>query len=176
MFFYYYPKGILQKRPINVYEVPAKFNIDEDTYLKLADDLYASIKKLRQECIKNNEKAWSNLTISIEDLKYKVEYGYECLTKDEFDSSERKAIWTYKYLSAPYESFNRKERKAIDTYMRMQIETNTFELPLYKKEVGKKLDTIKQIEKNLDFVTDKKIEEMEFMERHVPKSQILNPK
>ena len=29
MFFFYYPKGIIKKRPINVYEIPARFNIEE---------------------------------------------------------------------------------------------------------------------------------------------------
>ena len=49
MFFYYYPKGILKKNPINVYEVPSKFNIDESAYMKLVDKLYDTIKILRQE-------------------------------------------------------------------------------------------------------------------------------
>ena len=29
MFFYYIPKGIFKKKPVNVYEIPSKFNIDE---------------------------------------------------------------------------------------------------------------------------------------------------
>ncbi len=56
MFFFYYPKGVLKKRPINVYEVPMKFNIDENQYFRLADELYASIKKLRLECIENRRE------------------------------------------------------------------------------------------------------------------------
>ena len=56
MFFYYYPKGVLKKRPVNVYEVPNKFNIDETQYFKLADDLYASIKELRKKCVENRRK------------------------------------------------------------------------------------------------------------------------
>ena len=50
------------------------------------------------------------------------------------------------------------------------------ELPLYSREVKKGLDTYKTIEKNLEFVTEERIEEMEFSSTHVPKSQILNPK
>lgn len=34
MFFYYYPKGLLKKNPINVYEIPSKFNIDEKAYIR----------------------------------------------------------------------------------------------------------------------------------------------
>ena len=157
MFFFYYPKGILRKRPINVYEVPAKFNIDEAHYLKLADEL------LKLECINAKEKPWSNVTISIENLKYKAEYGYEELNTSEFDSDARHVIWMYTYLKAPYESFNKKEREIIDVYISKEHEKKeVFELPLYKKEISKKVETIKDIEKNLTFVTDKKIEERKY--------------
>ena len=29
LFFYYIPKGIIKRKPINVYEIPSKFNLDE---------------------------------------------------------------------------------------------------------------------------------------------------
>ena len=35
LFFYYLPKGIIKRRLINVYEVPKRFNINEDQYLKI---------------------------------------------------------------------------------------------------------------------------------------------
>lgn len=66
MFFYYFPKGILRKEPVNVYEIPNKFNIEEDEYLKLTDDLYKKIKKLKEEFVKVNKKSWTNITISIQ--------------------------------------------------------------------------------------------------------------
>lgn len=139
MFFFYYPKGVLKKKPINVYEVPIKFNIDEKQYFRLADELYASIKKLRKECIANNEKPWTNITISIEKLKYKVEYSYDNINASEFDSNARHLIWGYKYLGTPYESFNKKEREIIDRYEKSEKEPiSTFELPLYKKEISKR--------------------------------------
>ena len=39
LYFYYIPKGILRKKPVNVYEIPSKFNIDEEEYLKLVKTL-----------------------------------------------------------------------------------------------------------------------------------------
>lgn len=174
MFFYYYPKGLLRKKPVNVYEVPSKFNIDENQYFKMSDELYASIKKLREECIKNKEKPWTNITISIENLKYKAEYGYEDLTASEFDGNARRIIWSYEYLQMPYDSFNRKEKKIIDDYIKADKEEKTiFELPIYKKEMAKNLEHELQADKNLTFVTEKKIEEMEYIRNHVPRSQIL---
>ena len=35
LFFYYIPKGIFKKNPVNVYEIPQKFNLDEKEYQKL---------------------------------------------------------------------------------------------------------------------------------------------
>ena len=39
LFFYYIPKGIFKKNPVNVYEIPQKFNLDEKEYLKLVNIL-----------------------------------------------------------------------------------------------------------------------------------------
>lgn len=177
MFFFYYPKGVLKKRPVNVYEVPAKFNIDERQYFALANELYASIKKLRKECIAYKEKPWSNMTISIEKQKYKVEYYYEDLATSTYSPKDRHLIWGYKYLHTPYESFNKKEREIIDEYEKSEKQpTKTYELPLYTREVSKEIDIMRQSEKNLKFVTEEKIEEMEFIRTYEPKSQILNSK
>ena len=173
MFFYYYPKGVLKKRPVNVYEVPIKFNIDEKQYFRLADDLYEAIKRLRVECINNKEKPWTSITISMEKTRYKAEYEYEELSYDEVAINERHVIWSFKYLNMPYESFNRKERETINKYLNEKREINTFEAPLYTKEIGKKLEEISSIEKKMSFVTEKKIEEMEYVKTHIPKSQIL---
>ena len=37
LYFYYTPKGILKKKPVNVYEIPNKFNLDEEDYIKIED-------------------------------------------------------------------------------------------------------------------------------------------
>jgi len=44
MFFYYLPKGLLKKRPVNVYEVPQRFNISEEQYLKIK--IFQKVSKL----------------------------------------------------------------------------------------------------------------------------------
>lgn len=49
LFFYYFPKGILKKNPVNIYEIPKKFNLEEEGYIKLAENLYNLIRQLRQE-------------------------------------------------------------------------------------------------------------------------------
>ena len=56
MYFYFMPKGILKRKFINVYEVPYKYDIEEDEYMKVLESLYDEIKLLREECIKQRSK------------------------------------------------------------------------------------------------------------------------
>ena len=70
LFFYYIPKSILKKNPVNVYEIPSKFNIEESDYNRLVEILYNTIKELRQEFIKTGQDLWSNLTMIIKDTKF----------------------------------------------------------------------------------------------------------
>ena len=103
MFFYYIPKGIFKKKPVNVYEIPSKFNIDESEYLKLVDNLYAKIKELRQEFKKLElGETWSNVTIIIHNARFMVEYDYEDL-KDKMDFHFNTAISEIKTCSEGYE-------------------------------------------------------------------------
>ena len=118
LFFYYIPKGILKKKPVNVYEIPQKFNLDENEYMELVRILYKKIVDLRNE-FKNIEivPTWTNLTIAIEGVKFKVEYDYEDLTKSKFTSYERHIIWRYKYLGIGEEQLNKKDKEILERYL-----------------------------------------------------------
>lgn len=114
LYFYYLPKSILKRKPVNVYEVPAKFNLDEGQYTKLVDSLYENIKDLRQDFIDTDQELWTNVTMSIEKCTFKVEYGYEELKQDEYSNYVRHIIWRYKYLGLGGEI--KEERKILDKY------------------------------------------------------------
>ncbi len=117
MFFYYYPTGLLKKNPINVYEIPNKFNIDEKEYMKLVDKLYNIINELREAFRENKEeKMWTNLTITIQNLKFNVEYSYEDLIGSKYTSYDRHIIWKCKYLDLPIERLSKKDRKMVEEY------------------------------------------------------------
>lgn len=118
MFFYYYPKSVIKKNPVNVYEVPAKFNINENSYMKLAKQLYELIKELRHECIKVDKTSWSNISISIENVEFLVEYNYDNLLNGEYTNDDRRNIWKYKHLNYPIEKFSKNEREIIERYLR----------------------------------------------------------
>lgn len=117
LYFYYIPKGILKKKPVNVYEIPSKFNLDEGQYLKLVENLYNTIKELREEFKKSERKEiWTNLTISIQGLKFKVDYNYEDLTISNFTSYERHVIWRYEYLNIGPEQVSKKDKEILKKY------------------------------------------------------------
>ena len=138
MFLYYFPKGILKKNPINIYEVPAKFNIEEQAYMELAENLYDTIKKLREEFRKNGLKMWSNITISIENSKFTIEFHYENLFNNKYDSYDRHLIWKYLYLNEPIEKLSKKEKKMIQEYLLDQKfkddDTYKYQENIYDKE------------------------------------------
>lgn len=153
MYFYYFPKGILKKDPVNVYEVPSKFNIDEQKYYKLADEMYGIIKKLRAEYINMNERAWTNVTISIENFKFKVEYRFEDLKKSQYNSYDRHIIFRYMYLNTSLNTYNKKERAMVESYMRglhfRKEEKETYTEPIYKIEQNNNIDYQKEDEEIL---------------------------
>ena len=137
LFFYYIPKGILKKNPINGYEIPSRFNIDEQDYLKLVDSLYDKIKELRQEFINSEQRLWSNVTISIQDVHFKMEYNYDDLQNSDYDSYERHIIWRYKYLGIGFEHVNKEEREILKKYLEIpeQTENEVYETGIYIKNV-----------------------------------------
>jgi hypothetical protein len=147
MFFYYFPKGIIKKNPINVYEVPKKFNIDEQAYLKLAEKLYEDIKNLRKKLIELGEKPWTNVTISIENFKFNAIYSYENLKDSKYTSYDRHLIWRYQYLNIPLSSYSKKERKMIEEYLaenKNSKNENTYQEGIYKKPVKNIIEYNKQ--------------------------------
>lgn len=115
MYFYFMPKGILKRKFVNVYEVPSKYDIEEEGYLKLVELLYESIKELREEFAKSNQTVWSNLTISIKNSRFKIEFNYDKLTGTQDSYFNHHIYWRNKYLNI--EPHNKKERQAIQEYL-----------------------------------------------------------
>lgn len=143
LYFYYIPKGILKKKPVNVYEIPNKFNLDENDYLKLVSILYAKIKQLREEFRKSETgELWSNITISIQNSKFKVEYNYDDLEHSDFNSYERHIIWRYEYLGIGEEQINKKDKEILKRYL-LGAKTigrkETYETGIYIRDIENKI-------------------------------------
>ena len=146
MYFYYFPKGILKKNPVNVYEIPSKFNMDEEKYLKLVKNLYASIKKLRKIYKEQKQPLWTNVTISIENYKFNIEYNYEELDNTEKSNYERHIIWRYERLGMDINSFSKDERKIIEGYKGgLNVKVKKYSEPLYQKPLNSSFGYEKQV-------------------------------
>ena len=158
LFFYYLPKGILKKRPINVYEVPQRFNINEEQYLKIVEELYKCIKSLNQDFIDMEQELWTNLTISIANFKFKVEYRYDDLPLNEEEINKRNIIWKYNYLKIGGES--REERKILDEYFLKAepIKKEIYETGLYIKSENNSIKFDKEESNSKEFAMYEKDE------------------
>ena len=173
LFFYYVPKGIFKKNAVNVYEIPQKFNLDEKEYTKLVNILYNKIIDLREEFKKvETGKTWTNLTMTIDGVMFRIDYDYEDLTKSKFDSYERHIIWRYKYLNIKNEQLSRKEKEIIKRYL---LSTNTNKK--IRKEKYEQGIYIREIKNIVDFDTenysdDQNIEYIATKERKA-KNQII---
>ena len=118
LFFYYIPKSILKKKAVNVYEIPSKFNLDENQYLRLVRILYAKIKALREEFRKSEgNETWTNITMAIQNLKFKVIYDYTNLNNSDFSSYERHVIWRYEILRIGEEQVSKEDKEILKRYL-----------------------------------------------------------
>ena len=144
LFLYYIPKGIFKKKPVNLYEIPQKFNLDEKEYLKLVNILYKKIVALREEFKKLEIlSTWTNITIKIEGIKFKVEYDYEDLNKSKFSSYERHIIWRYNNLGIKEQQLNKKERDVLEEYLlgdKVVRRRERYEAGIYIKNVRNIVD------------------------------------
>ncbi len=172
LFFYYFPKGILRKNPINGYEIPSKFNIEEESYIKLAQKLYDLIKDLRLEFKNEERELWSNVTIKIEKCSFIVEYHYDSYSIEEENSH---LIWSYKNLKIPLESYNKKERQIILQYIDKEkkhpSKVQVYSEPMYKTYVK---NIIQYNCEKAKYVTQSTKEEIHKKNRKIKKSYSNN--
>ena len=144
LFFYYVPKGILRKKPVNVYEIPTKFNIDETEYLNLVETLYSKIKGLRQEFKKLElGETWSNVTMMIQNLRFLVEYNYENLAQSPLTSYERHVIWRCKYLGITLDQLTKEEKDILKKYAtgpKVLTRTERYDAGIYINDIENTVD------------------------------------
>ena len=169
MFFYYIPKSIIKKKPINVYEVPQRFNINEEQYLEIVKELYSWIKKLRQDFIDTEQELWNSLTISIANFKFRVEFDYDELPSNEKQNNDKNIIWRYKYLKIGGEK--KEERKVLEEYFSHKdiSKKELYETGLYLKTENNNIMFDKEERKAIEkFIKDDKIDH-----KNIKKNQIL---
>lgn len=117
MYFYYLPKGILKRKPVNVYQIPTMFNIEEESYNEIIQELYLDIKSLRELHREIKKELWTNITISIQNFQFKIEYAFEDVGKNfEFTPYERHIIWRYKNIDSDINHLTNEEKDIVKRY------------------------------------------------------------
>jgi len=166
MYFYYIPKGLLKKKPVNVYEVPKKFNINEADYIKLVDGLYKIIKELRQDFIDTEQDLWTNLTISITHSQFKIEYFYDEVSQEEQVCYNRHVIWRYKYLHIGGEV--KQERKILEEYFQNEKKDEKkeeYQTGIYLKTANNLVGFDREIEEEKTKLEEQRQKAIELEER-----------
>ena len=176
LYFYYLPKGILKKKPVNVYEIPQKFNINEEEYLTIVQELYNCIKDLNQDFIDMGQNVWNSVTISIADYRFKVEYDYSENPKGEKENEERRVIWRYKHLGIGGDK--KEEKKILDNYFanknKGRSKKETYETGLYLKTSNNGVSFDKEEVARSEPQYEKEIDTKDEPENKGRKNQILN--
>ncbi|WP_208590071.1 immunity protein YezG family protein [Gracilibacillus suaedae] len=95
IFFYYYPQtGI---KPVYSLDIIDFFNIEEEEYDQLEDELYECFTMLWEEFKEQGQEQWTNLTFILDNTgKMKIDYGYEDIS--EISPVEKQDRWEAKYL------------------------------------------------------------------------------
>ncbi len=147
MYFYYLPKGILKRNAVNVYQIPALFNIEEESYNNVIQSLFMSIKDLRNFQKKYKPNIWSNVTIIIKDTQFTIEYYYDDIGKfSEFNPYERHLIWRYENLGIDQNLMTKEEKQIITRY-----ETSNYKLSRQNSEVYKENVYINEAKNIIDY-------------------------
>lgn len=92
------------------------------------------------------DEIWSNITITIRNLKFRIEYDFEDLQTSSFTSYERHVIWRVKYLGIMPEQCTKEEKDIIRRYA-MGAKT------LPKREIYEAGIYIKDVENIVGFTT-----------------------
>ncbi len=172
LFFYYFPKGIFKKKPVNVYEIPAKFNLDENEYLTLVRLLYEKIKELRKEFKKSERRGnWTNLTLSIQNLKFKVVYDYTDLNHSDFSSYERHVIWRYEVLGVGEEQVSKEDKEILKRYFlgaKTLLKKEHYDAGIYIQDIENVIDYCNENDNHIQ-----KIEQVVELTEKKRKNQLL---
>ena len=79
------------------HNIPEDFNVDEEVYRKILDELLEINGRLREEFINFGIQPWKLLSFILnEDWSFKLNYEYEI--EEDIDYMERKIIWAYEEL------------------------------------------------------------------------------
>lgn len=90
VFFYYYTHS--RSKPVYSLDITDLYNISEDNYEEMENELYKCFARLWEEFRKQEVEQWTNLTFILDSTgKMKVNYGYEDIS--ELSPVEKQDKW-----------------------------------------------------------------------------------
>ncbi|BBW97003.1 immunity protein YezG family protein [Geobacillus icigianus] len=96
IFFYYYPEK--EGEPVYSLDITDLFNVDENEFDRLENELYSCFSRLREEFKEQEQESWTNLTYILDNTgRMKIHYGYDDLS--EMSPVEKQEKWENEYLN-----------------------------------------------------------------------------
>ena len=145
LFVYYIPKGLLKRKPVNCYEVPELFDIDEEDYSRLITSLYNVIKELRDSYKKYKNVLFTTIDIICSNKSFTIKYGFKNLLNSNYNQEERHLIWRYENLQIDLDSLDRNSRKFLQDYIQeakvsIPEKIEIVETPIYERPAQATID------------------------------------
>ncbi|WP_010531720.1 immunity protein YezG family protein [Lentibacillus jeotgali] len=95
VYFYYYPEN--GNNPVYSLDIIDLFNMDEDMFDELENELYSCFSNLREEFKTQEQEPWTYLTFILENSgQMKINYSYEDVSQ--LDPVEKQEKWEAEYL------------------------------------------------------------------------------
>jgi uncharacterized protein (TIGR01741 family) len=96
IFFYYYPET--GGEPVYSLDITDLFNVDENEFDQLENELYNCFFRLREEFKEQEQEQWTSLTYILDHTgRMKINYGYDDLS--EMSPVEKQEKWENEYLN-----------------------------------------------------------------------------
>ncbi|MGE7184053.1 antitoxin YezG family protein [Peribacillus sp. NPDC006672] len=98
------------------HDIPEKYRVNEKTYDDLLLELQTKFSELRQIFIKNDQEAWTNLTLTLQyPGKINIHYNYEDVINSKISPTQRQMIFEFQHLGLLPQSD--KNRQFVQNYV-----------------------------------------------------------
>ena len=93
---FYYVYTLDSDKPIQCYDLPDKYVIDEEQIDSVFDELFEPLRDERNQLVLEGKDAWTNYTLTFsDDGSFKVDYDFTSLTDGGY---EYRKTWKQKYI------------------------------------------------------------------------------
>ncbi|WP_313560338.1 immunity protein YezG family protein [Ruminiclostridium cellobioparum] len=114
MYFFYYTEN--KKKLVYSFDIPKNYEINEDEFDDLRDEIKKDFKDLQNEFVVNKQELWTNLTLVIKDTdEFKINYRYNDIST--VDPFEQQVIWRYEVLGLDSSNQSNLAKKVLERYI-----------------------------------------------------------